>query len=87
VLAKTKDFGRTWLWWFLAILAVSQIYFVRELFAAYVLFAIAFAAVAFVVISLYMLQKCWELAVARLSQIRQPVMNIPAVAHEERKAA
>jgi hypothetical protein len=73
---QMNDTRRTWLWWFLAIVVASQVYFVRELVAAFVLFAIAFVAIAFVVASLYM---SWELAVARLAVLRQPVMNMARV--------
>src|SRR5260370_7104969 len=58
-----KDNGRKWMWWFLGVLAALQLYFVRELLAAFALFALAFAASACTVISLYMLQKGWEGAV------------------------
>ncbi|HZV86530.1 MAG TPA: hypothetical protein VFF95_03215 [Candidatus Binatus sp.] len=76
---QMKDTRRSWLWWFLAIVVASQVYFVRELLAAFALFAIAFVAIAFVVASLYMLQKSWELAVVRLAALRQPVMNMARV--------
>ena len=78
-LRQMKDTRRSWLWWFLAIVAASQLYFVRELVAAFALFAIAFVAIAFVVASLYMLQKSWELAVARLVALRHPVINLARV--------
>src|SRR5258708_35309225 len=60
-----KDNGRKWMWRFLGVLAALQLYFVRELLAAFALFALAFAAIACAIISLYMLQKGWEVAVAR----------------------
>jgi len=63
---KTKDNGRKWMWRFLAVLVALQLYFVRELLAAFALFALAFAAIAFVIVSLYMLQKSWEVAVGRV---------------------
>src|SRR5258705_1167919 len=72
---KTKDNGRKWMWRFLAVLAALQLYFVRELLAAFALFALAFAAIAFVIVSLYMLQKSWEVAVARVVQSSHPVVN------------
>ena len=40
---KTKDSGRKWMWWFLGVLAALQLYFVRELIAAELLFVLAFA--------------------------------------------
>ena len=72
---KTKDNGRKWMWRFLGVLVALQLYFVRELLAAFVLFALAFAAIAFVIVSLYMLQKSWELAVARVADSNHPVVN------------
>ena len=78
--SKLKDNGRMWLWGFLAVIALAQLYVVRELLAAFALFAFGFAALAFVVASLYMLQKSWELAVARLAALRQPGIGITSVA-------
>ena len=72
---KTKDKGRKWMWWFLGVLAALQLYFVRELLAAFALFAMAFAAIAFVIVSLYMLQKGWEVAVGRVADSSHPVVN------------
>jgi hypothetical protein len=91
--ANGKDQGRMWLWGFLAVIAVSQLYVVRELLAAFALFALGFVAIALVVASLYMLQKSWELAVARLTVLRHPVINIASVrnlgtvSRENQKAA
>ncbi len=59
---KLKDNGRMGLWGFLAVIVISQLYVVRELLAAFALFALAFATIAFVLASLYMLPHCWELA-------------------------
>jgi hypothetical protein len=87
VQTKLKDNGRIWLWGFLAVIVMSQVYVVQELLAAFVLFALGFAAIAFVVAGLYMLQHCWELAVARLADIHQPVMNVASVSRENQKAA
>ena len=72
---KTKDNGRKWMWWFLGVLVALQLYFVRELLAAFALFAMAFAAVAFVIMSLYILQKGWEVAVGRVVDSNHPVVN------------
>lgn len=79
---KPKDKGRIWLWGLLAVIVMSQIYFVQELLVAFVVFALGFAAIAFVVASLYMLQHCWELAVARLAVFRRPAMNVAPVSRE-----
>lgn len=91
--AKSKDNGRMWLWGFLAVIALSQLYVVRELLAAFALFVLGFIAIALVVTSLYMLHKSWELAVARLAVLRHPVINIASVSQlgsvsrENQKAA
>ena len=79
--ATSKDNGRMWLWGFLAVIALSQLYVVRELLAAFALFALGFVAIALVVTSLYMLQKSWELAMARVAVLRHPVASIASVGH------
>ena len=79
--SNLTDSGRKWLWGFLAVTALAQLYVVRELLAAFVIFALGFAALAFVVVSLYMLQKSWELAVASISALRRPVINIARVSN------
>jgi hypothetical protein len=73
---KTKDDGRKWMWWFLAVVVALQMYFVKELLAAFALFAMGFAAIAFVVVSFYMLHKGWEVAVERVAESGHPVVNI-----------
>ncbi len=91
--AKNKDNGRIWLWAFMAVIALSQLYVVRELLAAFAIFVIGFAALAFVVVGVYMFQKFLEVAIARLAVLRHPVMNIASVteiagvSREGRKAA
>jgi hypothetical protein len=70
-----KDKGRKWMWWFLGIVAAFQLYFVRELVAAFALFAVGFAAIAGLVAGVYMLQKSWEVAVARLAASAHPVVG------------
>src|SRR5713226_10034765 len=71
---KTKDKSRKWMWMFLAALVSLQMYFVWELLAVFALFALGFAAIAFVVGSLYMLHQGWALAVDRIADSRHPVM-------------
>lgn len=85
--ASSNDSRRTWLWWFLALVAASQLYVFRELAAAFALFAIVFVAIAFLVASIYMLIKCAELALARLAQLRQPALQISSASPDSRKAA
>ncbi len=84
---KFNDKGRKWLWGFLAVIVVSQLYVVQELLAAFAFFALGFATIGFVVAGLYMLPHCWELAVVRLADIRRPVMNVASVRRESQKAA
>jgi hypothetical protein len=64
---KTKDTRRKWMWLFLGVVAALQLYFVRELLAAFALFALGFVGIAVCLGSLYMLQKGWESGVARLA--------------------
>ena len=71
---KTEDKSRKWMWMFLAALVSLQMYFVWELLAVLVLFAVGFAAIAFVVVSLYMLHRGWALAVERIADSQHPVM-------------
>jgi uncharacterized membrane protein YhaH (DUF805 family) len=72
--AKAKDNGRKWMWWFLAVVILLQMYFVKELLAAFALFAMGFAAIGFVVASLYMLQKGWAVAVERVADSGHPLV-------------
>jgi hypothetical protein len=71
---ENKDKSRKWMWWFLGVVAAFQLYFVRELLAAFALFAVVFAAIAVLVMGAYMLQKTWEVGVARLAASAHPVM-------------
>lgn len=84
---KLKDNARKWLWGFLAIVALSQLYFVKELLAAFAIFAIGFVAIACAVVTLYMLHHGWALVVARFADLRQPVMNMAPVNTQNQKAA
>src|SRR5258708_12122829 len=71
---RNENKSKKWMWWFLGTVAALQFYFVRELLAAFALFAVAFAVIAFLGASLYMLQSGWAVAVQRLAESRQPVM-------------
>jgi len=57
---------RTWTFWLLAIAMASHCYVVQELLAAYAFFAIGFAVLVVAILSLYFLQKGWELAAVRI---------------------
>ena len=79
--SKFKDTGRIWLWAFLGVVALAQFYVVRELLAAFAIFALGFAALAAFVGLLYTVQKTWELAVERMAtlRLRHPAINLARV--------
>lgn len=85
--ATLHDRRRSWLWWFMAVVAVSQLYFVRELVGAYALFLIAFAVAAATAVALYMLYHIGELAFARLAALRHPALSVSPVTHDVQKPA
>jgi hypothetical protein len=64
---KAKDNWRKWMWLLLGVIGALQLYFVRELLAAFALFALGFAGIAVCLASLYLAQKGWESGVARLA--------------------
>jgi hypothetical protein len=70
-----KDTGRKWMWWFLAVVAALQLYFVQELIAAFALFALGFVILAGVVSGLYLMQKAWENGLGRVADSSHPVVN------------
>jgi len=57
---------RKWAFWLPMVAIASQFYFIKELLVAFAFFAIGFAALTLVVLSLYLLQKGWELAAVRI---------------------
>lgn len=71
---KNKDKSRKWMWWFLAVVVSLQLYFVRELLAAFALFAVGFAVIGLAFSALYMLVKTWATLVERLADSKHPVM-------------
>jgi hypothetical protein len=73
---KTTDKGRKWMWGFLGTLALLQTYVAWEVLAAFALFAVVFVAIATVVVGLYVTQKGWELAVARVAASNHPAVHI-----------
>lgn len=72
---KNKDKSRKWMWWILGTIAAMQLYFVRELLAAFALFALGFAAIALVVGSIYLMQKAWETGVLRVAKSSHPAVQ------------
>jgi apolipoprotein N-acyltransferase len=71
---KTKDPSRKWMWWFLGVVVAMQLYFVRELLAAFALFALAFGVIAFLITAVYMLHQGWALAVERVAGSENPLV-------------
>src|SRR5258708_25479255 len=71
---KTKDSSRKWMWWFLGVVLAMQLYFVRELLAAFALFVLGFGAIAFVLGALYMLHQGWAVAVESLASSQHPAV-------------
>ena len=71
---KTKDSSRKWMWWFLGVVLAMQLYFVRELLAAFALFVLGFSAIAFVLGALYMLYQGWAFAVESLATSQHPAV-------------
>jgi hypothetical protein len=71
---KTTDKSRKWMWWFLGVIGAMQLYFVRELLAAFALFALGFGAIAAVIGAIYMLHSGWAVAVERLAESKHPVV-------------
>ena len=70
---READKSRKWMWWLLGSIAALQFYFVREVLAAFALFALGFLAIAGAVISLYALQRAWVVTVDRVAESRHPV--------------
>lgn len=58
----TKQKARKWIWFSLAALAALQLYYVREMLAALVIFAVLFALVALVTLIVYLLDRAGESA-------------------------
>jgi apolipoprotein N-acyltransferase len=66
-IVKAKDSLRKWIWWFLGGIAALQLYFVRELLAAFALFALGFIAIGLCVATFYFLLKGWAAGVGWLA--------------------
>jgi hypothetical protein len=66
------------MWRFIGAAIALQFYFVQQLIAAFAFFAIGFAAIAFVIVSLYTLQVGWEMLVAIVGSERVTGQGSPA---------
>ncbi len=75
-MTKTDDKSRKWMWWFLVSGVALQLYFVRELLAAFALFAAGFAVIVLLIAAAYMMQKIWQVGVARLVETRNPATSL-----------
>lgn len=75
-MTKTDDKSRKWMWWFLVSGVALQLYFVRELLAAFALFAAGFAVIVLLIAAAYMMQKVWQVGVARLVETRNPATSL-----------
>lgn len=75
-MSNSNDKNRKWMWWTLAVGVALQLYFVRELLAAFALFAAGFAVIALLITGSYMMQKAWEVGVARLAESRSPAVSM-----------
>ena len=75
------------MWWFLGILAALQLYFVRELIAAFALFTAAFAALVMMAFAAYMIRTGWEFALARFVHTGQRAVNVALSAKATQKAS
>jgi hypothetical protein len=72
---KTSDKSRKWMWWFLGAIGAMQLYFVRELLAAFALFVLGFGVIAAVISALYMLHSGWAVAVEKVAESGHPVVS------------
>lgn len=59
-----QDRARKWMWSFLAAIVAVQMYFVRELVAAFFLFALVFAVLATVAFGVFLLDCASQLSVS-----------------------
>jgi len=71
---EKTDKSRKWMWWFLVIVGAMQLYFVRELLAAFALFAAVFAVIGGVVVGGYLLHKGWVVAVEGVVESGHPLV-------------
>ena len=62
--AGNQDRARKWMWIFLAALVAYQLYFVRELVAALLLFALGFAVLAGLVLVFFLAEQAGQVSLA-----------------------
>ncbi len=61
-----QDRARKWMWIFLAVLVAFQLYFVRELLAALLLFALGFAVLGGLVLVFFLAEQAGQVSLAWL---------------------
>ncbi|HVO56147.1 MAG TPA: hypothetical protein VMT51_00475 [Dongiaceae bacterium] len=71
---KNQDKSRKWMWWFLGAVVAMQLYFVRELLAAFALFALVFAVFGAALAGIYLLHQGWAVAVERVAESKHPAV-------------
>ena len=59
-----NDHARRWMWWFLAALVALQLYFVRELIAAFLLFTLGFALIGGILLAIVFVKQAGEASLA-----------------------
>jgi hypothetical protein len=64
------------MWWFLAVVGAMQLYFVRELLAAFALFAAVFAVIGAVVAGGYLMHKGFAFAIERVAASSHPLVSM-----------
>jgi hypothetical protein len=71
---ETTDKTRKWMWWFLAVVGATQLYFVQELLAAFALFAALFAVIGGVVAGGYLLHRGSAAVIERVAEGSHPLV-------------
>ncbi len=66
--SEWQDDARKWLWYFLAALLASQLYFVRELLAALFLFALGFGVLAGLALFLLLIKRACQFSMPGLDR-------------------
>lgn len=71
---NTGDKGRKWMWGFLASGLALQFYFVREFLTVFALFVAAFLGITLLVAGVFIVQKTWEMGIAKILASQSPVV-------------
>jgi hypothetical protein len=71
-----KDGARKWMWIFLAAVLAVQLYFVRELLAALLLFTVGFAALAGLAMLFFLLERVGQASMAWAGPRKRVVVDL-----------